>query len=261
MLVALLMLSVSSLGCMYDTRAIGSGSELATGEGGAAGDTDGAAGGAGGVGGNGGIGGVDASGGSDGDGFGQECTPASERTDCPGTSCDPATMRCSTFKLGSRPMCWTCVSDTDCVDPNQRCVEMYFEGERFPDDAHGFCLEVAVIEVELDDGVYVIDDLEESNCLKPFRTVLVKRRSLSGAPTRHYCGIREDLTTCFALRAFQNQEACPGGTDEECPAGGVCRPFSDGSHLVNCCTVECSNNRECPVVDGAEASCNAYCGG
>lgn len=257
-LAALLMLSVLSSGCMYDTRAVGSDSGLANGEGGGAGATEGAVGGAGGVG---GIGGDDASGGSDGEAFGQACTPATERTDCPGTSCDPATMRCSSFKLASRALCWTCVSDTDCVDPNQRCVEMYFEGERFPDDKHGFCLEVARVEVELDDGAYEIDDFGESSCDKPFKTLLVRRPSLSGLPTNHYCGLREDLTTCFALRAFQNQEACPGGTDEECPVGGICRPFSDGAHLVNCCTFDCAADKECPLVDGAEPSCDAYCGG
>ncbi len=232
------------------------------GQGGAAGDSPGAVGGASGMGGAGGAGGV---GGVDVMPL-PTCTPATERTDCPGTSCDPATMRCSTFKLASRPACWTCVSDTDCESPDHRCVEMYFQGERFPDETHGFCLRVALvegvpIETEIDDGVDVVDDVAESNCARHLRTVLVRRPSLSGAPTRSYCGLREDLTTCFALRAFESLEPCPNGTDEECPDGSVCRAFDHGSGAVNCCTFACDKDNQCPRIDDQATYCDAYCGG
>jgi hypothetical protein len=174
-------------------------------------------------------------------------------------------MRCSTFKRMSRPACWTCVSDTDCESPDHRCVEMYFQGERFPDDKHGFCLQVALvegrpIEVEVDDGVYKLDDVDESNCAPHFRSVLAKRPSLSGPPASSYCGLREDLTTCFALRAFENLEECPGGTDEECPNGAICRAFGTESNAVNCCTFECDKDNQCPSVDGEPTHCGDYCG-
>ena len=137
---------------------------------------------------------------------------------------------------------------------------MYFDGARFPDEKHGFCLEVAKLEVERDDGFYELDDVGESNCDKPFRTVLVKRPSLSGLPTNSYCGIREDLTTCFAVRAFQNREACPSGEDAECPLGAVCRTFDVQGQMLDCCTYECSADRQCAPVDGSATTCKEYCG-
>lgn len=250
-------------GCAFEAHSVGLGGAL---------DGHGGAGGAGGAGaasaGAGGAGGEVGAGGAGG-GVGVEfppCTPATERTDCPGTSCDPATMRCSLFKLASRPACWTCVSDNDCEEPDHRCVEMYFQGERFPDENHGFCLQVALVEgvpleVELDDGVYELDDVAESNCAPHLRTVLVRRRSLSGAPTRSYCGLREDMTTCFALRAFEDLQPCPGGTDEECPDGGICRTFAHQGGIFNRCTYVCTADRQCPTFQGSTTQCGGYCGG
>ena len=128
---------------------------------------------------------------------------------------------------------------------------MYFQGERFPDEEHGFCLQVALVEgqpfeVELDDGVYELDDVDETNCAASLRTVLVKRPSLSGAPTSSYCGLREDLTTCFALRAYESLEECPNGTDEECPDGAICRAFDYAGGTVNCCTFQCDRGQPVP---------------
>jgi len=185
------------------------------------------------------------------------CTPSTQAHDCPGTSCDPATLQCSTFKLASRPRCWTCVSDSDCGEPDHRCVEMDYNGDRFPDELTGFCMRVAQFVPEYEAGGYELED----DCEEPFETLLVDRPSLSGGSLDSYCGIREDLTTCYALRSFQNQEACPGGRDDECPDGGICRRFGTGSKGVYCCTFECTEDDECPAPDGAEASCGGYCGG
>jgi hypothetical protein len=129
---------------------------------------------------------------------------------------------------------------------------MYFGGERFPDEKHGFCLRVVVLE-QTAPGV--------GDCEEPFETVLPERPSLSGPPTDSYCGLREDLTTCYALRAFENQEQCPDGSDDECPAGGICRTFVHWGAEVSCCTYECTDADECPMVDYEPASCGGYCGG
>ncbi len=241
---ALLVLLLSS-GCAFEVRSVGAGNGGLDGDGGSAGSgpAAGGTGGALGVGGFGGVGGVI-------DEL-APCTPATERTDCPGTSCDPATLRCSTFKLASRDACWTCVSDNDCESPDHRCVEMYFDGKRFPDAKQGFCMQVAVLEP---------NSTTEYDCDEPYETVLPERPSLSGPPTMSYCGIREDLTTCYALRAFENQEQCPEGSDDECPAGGICRTFTDGDEIVNCCTFECTNDDECPALDGKQPHCGGYCG-
>lgn len=185
------------------------------------------------------------------------CKPSTEAADCPGTSCDPTTMRCSTFKLGSRPGCWTCVSDSDCKEPDHRCVEMDYQGQRFPDERTGFCMRVAELVPEFEEAGYELED----DCEEPFETLLVDRPSLSGGSLDSYCGIQEDLTTCYALRSFQNQEACPGGRDDECPVGAICRRFGNGNKAVHCCTYECTEDDECPAPEGGEASCGGYCGG
>lgn len=186
------------------------------------------------------------------------CTPATEADDCPGTSCDPRTMQCSTYKLASRPGCWTCVSDSDCERPDHRCVGMDYQGSRFPDNNTGFCMQVAV--PLPGEGPLDWDDADDANCAAPFMIVLVDRPSLSGGDVQSYCGIQEDFTTCYAVRSFQNQEACPGGRDDECPAGAFCRIFGDGNKGVNCCTYECTLAEQCVGLDGEPATCGGYCG-
>lgn len=244
---AVLLLSVLSSGCMFEARSLGAANQGLEGDGGAAGAGPAAAGGAGGVGGIGGIGGAGSVAVEQ-----PACTPGTEKTTCPGTSCDPATMRCSTFKLASRSACWTCVSDTDCEAPDHRCVVMNYDGNRFPDEKHGFCLKVAVL---------TTDEPTEHDCGWPLGILLRDRPSLSGPPTNSYCGLREDRTTCYALRAFENQEQCPDGSDDECPVGGICRTFVHWGGEVNCCTYACTNEDECPSVDTEPPSCGGYCGG
>ena len=152
------------------------------------------------------------------------------------------------------------MSDSDCEAPKHRCVEMYYDGKRFPDEQQGFCLQVATIEVELDDGVYEIDD-DPSNCESPFTTILIKRPSLSGGRIQNYCGLNDLRTTCFAFRAFEIEEECPSGRDDECPAGGLCRTFDDGGKTVNRCTYECTMDQQCPWISGGPSPCAGFCGG
>ena len=103
MVIIALILAFSLLGpgCMFEAHP----ADTANGGIGAQGD-----GGSGGGGPEGGAGGGDAIGGSGGSNMvvveQPACTPATEESDCPGTSCDPATLRCSTFKVASRGACW-----------------------------------------------------------------------------------------------------------------------------------------------------------
>ena len=108
---ALLVFLAVLVGCAFETSSTGDREGLGA-LGGAGGDRldgqggDGGRGAQGGAGGVGGAGGFEAAGGAGGSSLSlPTCTPATERTDCPGTSCDPATLQCSTFKVASRPTC------------------------------------------------------------------------------------------------------------------------------------------------------------
>jgi len=230
-------------GCIFETNAIGPGSGgPGSGGAGGAGGTGAVAGngGSGGVAGSGGVGGAGGIGGSGGI-AGLPCTPATEGSDCPGTSCDPRTMQCGPFALASRLTCWTCVSDSDCADAiaDDRCVEVNYGGERFPDARTGFCLPIA-----------------GSDCPEnPYATLLPSRPSLSGGQVQSYCGIQEALTTCNAVLAFSGGQPCPGGMDEECPEGGICRTINGDS----LCTYACFDGRECKPPTGAAKCTNNFC--
>jgi hypothetical protein len=178
---------------------------------------------------------------------GLSCTPATEEVDCPETSCDPRTLHCSTYRRGTRAACTTCVSDSDCEDEGHRCVPMFFGPDRFPDSHTGFCLEIA--ELEGPDGY---------DCDRPYVTVLHDLESLSGVKPDSYCGVQEAMTTCFAVSAFQMEEACPDGTDAECPRGGLCRSVGNDANAMNICTFECTANDECPRFRGERTDCGEY---
>ncbi|MDH3653819.1 MAG: hypothetical protein OEN21_06100 [Myxococcales bacterium] len=179
------------------------------------------------------------------------CTPGTERSSCPGTSCDPVTLTCTTLMLASRSTCETCFTDSNCAGVDHRCVWMTYQGEPIPDKRMGFCLQIA--EPVTVDGGYA--------CLPPFTVPLVNRESPSGGKNQSYCGIHEKLTTCFALRAFHNGEACPTGRDDECPTGGLCRAIaSTGRKTEYTCTYACTDVSECSS-PGAKVNCAGFCGG
>lgn len=179
------------------------------------------------------------------------CVPGTERASCPGTSCDPVTLTCTTMMLASRSTCETCFADSNCASMDHRCVWMTYRGEPFPDERMGFCLKLT--EALAVDGGYA--------CEPPFTVPLVSRQSPSGGKNQTYCGIQEKITTCFAVRAFHNGQLCPSGRDDECPAGGICRPIATtGNKTEFACTHGCTEDAECssPV---SKASCAGYCGG
>lgn len=179
------------------------------------------------------------------------CTPATERSACPGTSCDPVTLTCTTMMLASRNTCETCVTDTNCASLDHRCVWMTHRGESYPDERLGFCLQVA--EPTTIAGDYA--------CQPPFNVVLHERESPSGGKLQSYCGIHEKITTCLAVRAFHNEESCPTGRDDECPAGGLCRGIvTQGNKTEYMCTYACEQNAECSS-PAANIPCAGFCGG
>lgn len=177
------------------------------------------------------------------------CTPATERSTCPGTSCDPMTLTCTNMQLSSRGTCETCFADTNCADSNHRCVWMTHQGEPFPDERLGFCLPL----------VEPVIDVASDACPSPFSVLLTNRESPSGGKLQPYCGIQEKLTTCFAVLAFHNRELCPSGRDEECPEGGVCRPLSaNGNKTEFACTYACTEDAECSNAV-TKVTCSGYC--
>lgn len=228
---------------------VGNGGSAGTAGGSGSTGTGGSAGSAG----AGGVGGVGAAGGGAGTGGAPECTPENEASDCDHTSCDPATLTCGPFSRGTRNECETCVSDSDCRRYLHRCVEMEFQGERYPDDRTGYCLPPAVL--EFPGTPYRCDDAA------PYTTVIEDRPSLSGG-SGTFCSIREDLTTCDAVRAQQAEVACPDGRDDSCPSGGLCRYRQDWKGVsAYLCTYACTDSAECIDFRGDPLSCGGYCGG
>lgn len=152
------------------------------------------------------------------DGVCEQCD-IGESGACGNFSCDPATKRCTTTSLNSQQWCEPCLADSEC-EPNHRCVPMYFAGSL---RMQAYCL------VEAD-----------GSCLLP-DPIQVQRDSLSGVRGDYYCAIREDLTTCEAVRDF----ARPCVEDDDCGvdglADGKCRLF-DGMRQ---CTYACSDDDEC----------------
>lgn len=186
------------------------------------------------------------------DGTCVECTPENENEDCDGRTCNPETFKCTATPIGSVGTCEPCVTDSDCEEEDDRCVEMFYQGARFPDADTGFCLRRT-----------------EAGCERPFSITLDDRPSLSGPPTESYCGINETLATCPAVNALLSDARCPLGTDEECPQpGGLCREVGS---LQNRCTYECGGLVECledipPGRPGATCGTGdggepEYCGG
>lgn len=157
-----------------------------------------------------------------------------------------------TTSPGSMATCETCASDGDCTDSDHRCVEMSYKSLPYPNAETGFCLKVAFLLSEGPPPVY--------DCEAPYLTVLVDRSSLSGGQVESYCGIRENLTTCAAVRAHADAWPCAGVGDDSCPDGGFCdwvRTQSDGWKEL--CTYACDQASQCQG-PGGEACSQGYCG-
>ena len=174
-----------------------------------------------------------------------ECKPASEALDCGSTSCNPATFECTDTVRGSRDVCESCVSDSDC-GTDLACVPMWFGNTP---RRGGFCLRMAGPE----------------QCTQPFAFPLPDaRESLSGAAPAPYCGVNEDLTSCEAVQALIDNERCDDDFDCVAP-GGICRQVGA---LGLRCTYACSFATQCLEEDSGSTCGDAsgtaeenYCGG
>ena len=190
-----------------------------------------------------------------------DCTPESEDTTCPsdprGFSCDPTTNTCTTTEVGSRSVCETCITDSECGDDDgmpsdaHRCVEMFYPDmeTRFPDEETGFCLKI----------------FEPGGCEQPYAIRISNRASFSDDTVRDWCGINESLATCPAVRALDTTQPCPDGQDEQCPESGLCR---DVGGFADICTYRCTDETQCDSVPNPGSTCGAsggggedYCGG
>lgn len=164
-----------------------------------------------------------------------QCLPSSEATDCGANSCNPLTRMCSGTVRGSRMVCQSCVSDSDCSQAGgtARCIELDYQGA----SKGGYCLRQG-----------------PAGCQRPFLTPIVAG-SLSGAADATYCGIDQTVVSCEAVNALRGAEACPSGDDSECMAdGAIC---SNVGLSLNQCTYLCGNANQCPV----GISCNgSHCG-
>ena len=174
-----------------------------------------------------------------------ECKPASEALDCGSTSCNPATFECTDTVRGSRDVCESCVSDSDC-GTDLACVPMWLGNTP---RVTGYCL------YPTDQGL----------CQQPFALVLPQdRESLSGAEATRYCGVNEQLATCEAVWALVDDAECE--TDLDCPAAGLCREVGE---LGLQCSYECAGAGACPEAPAAGSTCGdaagtaeeKYCGG
>lgn len=192
------------------------------------------------------------------DGICVQCTPETEPASCGGKSCDPATGTCTDKDVGSLDICEACVADSECGldgEPSDefRCVPMLYKGRPFPDERTGFCLKVFSI----------------GGCEQPYAIPISGRASLSGESVTTYCGIRESLATCPAVHALDRNLTCPGGSDDACPEGGLCR---DVGGLATRCTYPCDASQQClpsggdpnnpnPGSECVSGGSGLYCGG
>jgi len=157
------------------------------------------------------------------------------------------------FSPGSRAVCETCVGDADCGDLDHRCVEMRYLNQPYPNAQTGFCLKIAVPLSEGPPPVY--------DCQAPYVTVLVDRPSLSGGEVESYCGIREDFTTCAAVRAHAEAWPCTRVGDDACPDGGFCDFVkTETAGWQEFCTYACDLDSECQGPGGEACAQDGYCG-
>lgn len=237
-----LALSALCSACALQTESIDVGNRNLGGDAGAGGQ-----GGHGGVGGSGGVAGMAGAGGSGGMPQPQ-CTPGTERSSCPGTSCHPELLVCTSMELASRGTCESCYADSNCAEPDHRCVKMWHLEEPFPSEISGFCLKV-------------IQNEPADDCIPPFVFAVYQRSSISGGLSQDYCGIDESKTTCEAVRAFHSDLVCPSGRDDECPEGGICRAVQTlGNRTEYRCTYACEDVWECSD-PWTQESCAGFCGG
>src|SRR5690606_3487659 len=172
-----------------------------------------------------------------------ECTPDDPNA-CGESPCNPLTRLCSDFGT-NRLACQTCDTDANCAEADHYCVPMRYMGD---DRQNAYCLKSV-----------------DAGCERPVSVDVAGRATLSGAAGLTFCSINESLATCEAVLALRNDQECHGGTDEECPEGGVCRTVGT---FPNRCTYRCGGAIHCPqgaplntCGQGTPPAEPSYCGG
>lgn len=152
---------------------------------------------------------------------------------------------------GDGSSCEPCSKDQDCGASDQRCVPMNYLGERFPDEQSGFCLRIA--------EPVAGGQMSQFDCSSPYVAALTDRESLSGAPADTYCGVRENMTTCPAVLALKDGQACPEQRDDQCPEGGLCRHITISRDKREWrCTYACDKRPQCSG-PGDNPECHGFC--
>ncbi len=167
-----------------------------------------------------------------------QCTEATAETHCGAKSCDPATNECTDTDRGSVTRCGACVSDTECGLADDRCVPMNFMGAARDS---GYCLKRF-----------------STGCIPPYASPTEERASLSGEAPAQYCGIREDLTTCEAVRDLVDGASCSMNSD--CGAADLSDARCETVNgVADRCTYDCGGTDECR--SGTMCGANGmYCG-
>ncbi|MCA9581912.1 MAG: hypothetical protein KC416_08955, partial [Myxococcales bacterium] len=163
-----------------------------------------------------------------------ECTTegATESTACGPKSCDAELRTCTDTTRGTVPSCGPCRADSECQDPEARCVPMTYQ-----DKAYGaYCLRKV-----------------SAGCAEPFG-VVINGVSVSGDPKTDYCGIDQAALTCDAVRRLLDNQGCPSGKASDCKAeAAVCAMVGV---FANRCTYACSGVAQCPKGEPL-STCNA----
>lgn len=172
-----------------------------------------------------------------------------------GQTCNLLTKECVGVGPESVSNCRTCTNDAQCA-PGHKCIAM-----EFPVGTHH--------------GYYCLSEvpLAPDECPAPFTAPLTEM-SLSGHAAATYCGINEDLATCEAVLALDNNWRC-AGVDGKCCSGsqplmaGMCDPRAPEIDVpgaicrdlgtptptaLNRCTYACAGAIECPT-PAAQSSC------
>jgi hypothetical protein len=170
------------------------------------------------------------------------CVQCTSDASCNGKSCNTNTFDCTTTDVGSLETCEECVADSECGETNNRCVVMFYRGDRHPTAEAGYCLKTT-----------------EGDCERPYAIPLADRASLSGGAIEEYCGINEELATCEAVRALLNDDPrCADGDNLQCPQpSGKCREVGT---LQNRCTYFCSGVTQCDEPPNPGSTCGSSSG-
>jgi hypothetical protein len=168
-----------------------------------------------------------------------ECTLGDESACTAPQTCDLVAKECVDVAPGDVGNCEPCTNDLQC-GTGHKCIPMDFP---LGTELGHFCLEEAM-----------------PTCEQPY-SVFINKASISGATAVNYCGINQDLATCPAVRALEQNWRCEGDDGKCCSGslplvGGVCDVIAPEvdvpgalcrqvGPLANRCTYACGQPSHC----------------